>query len=279
MLLPSLSLLQNPDSWVLTTRCEKKLDSQSMENFLFEYPCVQIDFSESNSFEHIKDVLLECCLRKGECLNYQMSPFLPLPDYSNQIAEWHFDGISSRTGRVPDWIFLLHNGDDLGCESSAKNGFAIANCYLLYSYLSQRSKDLLINCYQVILGHRIGTSNLQSFEKSDLSVKMLESIATGVNVLRGHIPFPSTFSVDIKEFFYCYPDDLRFYFDGISWPDQQYLLSDIQAALKIPSVTHNHSFGCSSLLAVHNKSCFHSANEVQGGALRSVFRLQLIEAP
>ena len=266
---PFLSYLKNPKSWFSSSRCETKLDLQTMENYLFKRPCTQIDFSALNSIQHIKDILLECCLRKGECLNYNSNPFLSLPDYSKHMAEWHYDGISSvDSQRVPD------------SQYSSENGFSIANCHLLYCHLSQRSKDLLSNIYQVILGHKLGNADLQSFEKVDLYVKMLEHIASDVFVLRAHIPFRSTVSVDPQgPHFYCYPDDLSFYFKEIAWSDQQYLLSDIQAALLIPCVTYNHSFGCNSLLAVHNKSCFHSAREVQGGSLRSVFRLQLIEAP
>lgn len=272
--------LSNPTRWSTRKKFEGSLDPSSLGAQLFEFPCSQLDFSYGYSFQDIMDALLVCCSSKGECLDYEGSPFLALPDYSEQIAEWHYDGISSvNKYRIPDWIFLIHCGDGLQDSKKIQNGFGIANCHLLYNELADRSKNLIANVSQVIYGHKVGTANLASVDKADLRVNLVANMLPSLPVVRAHIPFSSTVQVDSNnETFYCYPDDLTFCFEGLSWDDQRFLLSDLQRALSVPAVTYQHSFDCHSLLAVHNKSCFHSARHVEAGSRRSVFRLQLIES-
>ena len=279
-MIPSFeSLLSNSASWAVCKEFEGSVDPANLGAHLFHLPCIQLDFSGDYSFEHIKESLLACCSPKGECLDYDGDPFLALPDYSVQIAEWHYDGISSlNKDRVPDWIFLIHSGDNLRERQIKQNGFAIANCHLLYSHLTDRGKGLIAEVNQIIFGHRVGKADLTSVEKADLRVKLIDHLLPHLPIVRAHIPFPDTVELDSNnEVFYCYPDELTFCFEGLSWADQRFLLADLQSALSVPGVTYQHSFDCHSLLAVHNKSCFHSARQVEAGARRSVFRLQLIE--
>ncbi len=258
---------------------EGSLDPASLGDHLFHSPCIQIDFSCDYSFEDIKESLLGCCSPKGECLDYDGDPFLALPDYSVQIAEWHYDGISSvKSDRIPDWIFFIHSGEDFRERQILQNGFSIANCHLLYNHLADRSKSLITDVNQIIFGHRVGKADLTSVEKANLRVKLIDHLLPHLPIVRAHIPFPTTAELDSNnEVFYCYPDELTFCFEGLSWADQRFLLADLQSALSVPGVTYQHSFDCHSLLAVHNKSCFHSASQVEAGSRRSVFRLQLIE--
>lgn len=274
------SLLASSSGWATHTRIKDNLSPLLLEKLLFNYPCIQIDFPGIGTLDEIKDLLLDVCLRKGECLDYDGAPFLRLPDYSTQIAEWHYDGISSLSKqRIPDWIFFVHSGSDLLTKTKKEKGFTISNCHLLYNHLSECSKCLIADISQLILGHKVGTANLQSVEKADLLIKLVDYFSQGIPLLRAHIPLPSTFvAVPDSSSFYCFPDDLNFCFQGLSWDDQKFLLSDIHAALSMPGVTYQHAFDCDSILAIHNKSCFHSAQSVRGGIFRPVYRLQLIDA-
>lgn len=273
-------LLRSSESWSAKYTCDEISFSDQVSQFLFDKPCSQFDIPSSVSLDNILSLLHVVCAEKGECLTYDDSPFLKLPDYTEQIAEWHYDGISNLNPlRVPDWLFLIHSGDLIVDSPQIQDGFGIANCHLLYINLSPKGRALADQAEQVIFGHKVGTSNTKSKDKADLRVRLVDRSTLGFPVFRGHFPLPSTFTVNHSDqSFYCFPDDLSFRFIGLSFDDQQFLLNDIHSALSTCGVTFHHRFDCHSLLAVHNKSCFHSAYQVQAGGIRPVFRLQLIEA-
>ena len=273
-----LNFLSNENDWSKIVSIENKYEMTSLRDLVFTRPCIQINFDKSICFDEIKENLLAICSENGESLNYNGSPYLELPDYSNQLVEWHYDGISNvNIKRVPDWIFFLHSGDYSEVDSKIKNGFNIANCHLLLNSLTTESKEFLISTSQEIIGHKIGTSDTSKNEKADLIIKMVRELTDNINVLRGHIPFDNTFNLDFSdETFYCYPDKLKFRFKNLKFAEQNYLLNDIQNALYNKKITFHHKFHSNSLLVVHNKSCFHSGMNVEGGIKRTALRLQLI---
>ena len=217
----------------------------------------------------------------GELLDYDGSPFLQLPDYTNQPVEWHFDGISSvRAERVPDWIFFLHYGSYSPTASLVK-GFDVANCALIFDQLQSiipNSFDLS-NIHEVICNHRVGSSSVESTDTSDLLIQLVQFVCDEIPVIRAHIPFTHTYSINhVQNTIHCYPDNLDILFQPLNLSEQLQFLSQLQSILANPLCIFNHFFKQTSLLCIHNKSCFHSTQGLPSGTRKRVERLQLISS-
>jgi hypothetical protein len=271
-------LLASENCWSEVINMHDMRELMDFKDIIFTRPCTQINFDRSISVKDIKDQLLSVCSGIGECLSYDGEPYLKLPDYSTQVVEWHYDGISSsNAGRVPDWIFFLHSCEDVREDLKFYNGFNIANCHLLLNSLSFQSRELLDLTSQEIFGHKIGMADTAINVKADLSIKLVNKSIDNMDVLRAHIPFNYTFEYNhLDETIDCYPDNIRFKFKNLTFSQQQYLLNDIQNKIQQKNITFHHKFNSNSLLAVHNKSCFHSGVSIEGGRRRNVYRLQLI---
>ena len=271
-------LLASESEWSKIIHINDIPELINLKDMIFKRPCTQVNFDSSISFNDIKDRLLSVCSEIGECLDYDGHPYLKLPDYSTQIVEWHYDGISnSNINRVPDWIFFLHSCDDVAKDSKLNNGFNIANCHLLLNSLSIQSKEFLKLSFQEIIGHKIGMADTAKNVKADLSIRMVNKIMDNIEVLRAHIPFDNTFDYDYSdETIICHPDNIKFKFKNLNFFQQKELLADINSKIKKNGITFCHKFNLNSLLIVHNKSCFHSGVSVEGGEKRNVYRLQLI---
>lgn len=273
-----MEFLPSPMAWHSKYSFTKEPSLLEVNNLLFSKPCVQIDFEMSISYEKIKSILLAICVDKGEVLHYDDCAFLKLPNYTHPV-EWHFDGISSvRKERVPDWIFFLHSGTPHTSPNRIKNGFSIANCCLLYEHLCDESKFLLGKTSQTILNHKVGTADSSEKIFSDLNVQCHEIIGDSLKVFRGHIPFHDTVEQrPNNSLFYCYPDNLKFQFKNLKWNQQVDLLSDLQKVLEKSYISYHHTFEAHSLLAIHNKSCFHSLPKINPNEKMICERIQIIE--
>lgn len=276
-----LSNLVSPDGWFKRVTFDETVSDKDLIEHLFTHPCIQLDFPSSLDFDYIKSILLSVASKRGECLNYNnSSPFLRLPDYSNQPVEMHFDGISnSDPSRIPDWIFFLHSiphASSFAMDNFC--GFSISNCHLALSYLETKLQKQIFDLSEIILNHLVGSSDTSHNICSDLEIPLISTLPTRIPVLRGHFPLKDTYNcMDESQSFYCYPDKINICFKTLEWSKQKHLLENIIYSLSRPDTIYNHQFNTHSILAVHNKSCFHSTKSVISGDHLRVERLQLID--
>ncbi len=272
--------LVSPLNWYLQHNVSKAISQEELCSYMFKRPLTQINFLGDYSYEDIQNLVYSIASQRGEVLEYNSKPFLRLPDYTNQPVERHYDGISSITkDRVPDWVFFLHSANNSLNDSiiSNTNGFTISNGHLAYKKLTDESKKLLSTTSEVILNHKVGTSNTNANKISDLLINMRQDF-NNIPIFRGHIPFLHTCQIQHHEkTFYCYPDNLTINFGDLDWTSQVNLMNDSISTLDSQDVSITHFFSCHSLLVVHNKSCFHSCKALEAGEKRVVHRLQLID--
>lgn len=266
-------------SWFRET-FSSTVSSEYLSDTLFNDVCLQIDFPNSIDIQQILDCLYDVCNKRGECLDYDGSPYLALPDYTNQPVEWHFDGISSKNScRIPDWIFFIHSSFDNTLNNSVPaHGFSIANSHIAYNLLSDSTRDAIKHASEIIFNHRIGSSDTSSLDLADLSIPLVQ-YHDDYPLLRAHIPYPGTYEVDdLNQRFFCYPDNLSIAFEPLEWSLQKHVMQELVSTLQSPSCIYRHQFATHSLLAVSNKVCFHSGLNIPAGSRRNVYRLQLINS-